>query len=193
MKNLNLLIIALFICYGAISQESKFKELPISVSYYGYNAFDPGLKIGTQLQLKTWKKTKRRKDIIKHRTLFLSPQLGGYVNLKNHSALLLNTELGIETSKMNRRFYNTPSLGLGYLTQFNSGITYSLQDDGSVKKKTISTTGYLMGTLNYEIGQHITQNFTWFTKVSLASKLFYNTGFSVSTFLELGVKFKLKR
>lgn len=192
MKKNCLILILTSLSFFINAQENKIKELPINISYYGYNAFNPGIKIGTQLQLKTWNKQKRRKEIIKHKTFFLTPQIGGYINPKSHSALLLNTEFGIETSKIDRRFYCARSLGLGFLTQFNSGITYSLQEDGTIKKKTISTTGYLMASLNYEIGQYLTPYLTWFGKTSIASKLFYNTGVSVSTFLELGVKFKLK-
>lgn len=49
--------------------------------------------------------------------------------------------------------------------------------------------GYLMTSYNVELGQHVNSKFTWFCKLSLASKLFYNLGISYNTFQEVGIKY----
>lgn len=190
MKKTQFLLLIILQSFFLNAQENNLKRLPLNVSYYGYNVFHPGLKIGTQILLKNWDKTKR--DFVKQKKLFLSPQIGMYVHRKSHSGLLLNTELGIESSKANKRFYNAHSFGLGYLVQINEGTTYSLQDDSGIEEKKVSTKSYLMTSYNYEFGQHLTPKFTWFSKFSLASKLFYNTGVSIHIFMELGLKFRLK-
>ena len=184
------IILSLAFCFSLNAQENSTSRLPISVSYWGYHIFHPGLKIGTQYHLKNWNKNKahRNGDLLKHKTLFLNPELEIYLHAKNHTGLLLNTNLGIEVSKNERKFYKSYSLGLGYIRQFNAGTTYVLEEDDSISDKSGASRGYIMPAFNYEYGQHFS-SFSWFNRFTLASKMKYNTGISAELFFEAGLKF----
>ena len=190
MKRIFTILIFTSFALNGVAQENR--RLDLSLSYFGYNIAYPGMKVGAQLSLKTWDKTKFKKkgEVIKHKQLFFSPQFGFYNHKKNHSGILFNTELGIETSKTGR-FYNSHSFGLGYITHLLSGSTYSLNEDGTLLEEKNDKIGYLMASYNYELGQHINAKFSWFCKVSLAAKLFYNAGMSYNTFQEVGIKYRL--
>lgn len=187
-------ITSILLFFGAFcqlnAQKTANQPLPIVVSYYGYSIFHSGIKIGTQLSLKHWDKTKNRKNkvVVKHKTLFLAPQIGAYIHLKNHTGILLNVDFGINSFKNERRFYQAWSLGLGYMRQINAGITYNLETDGSISEKKWAARGYLMPSVNYEFGQQLTPSFAWFSKFTLGSKMNYNTGVSTELFFELGAK-----
>lgn len=185
-----ILILFSLLCFNLEAQETSHQQIPISIAYWGYNAFHPGIKVGSQLNLRKWDKTKKRKKgtRIKHKTLFLKPALGIYHHKENHTGILLNSDFGIETSKSERKFFKTFSFGLGYASHFNSGITYILEEDNTISEKKWASRGYIMPSLNFGYGQNF-QSFSWFNKFSVGSKLKYNTGNSLELFFEAGVKF----
>ena len=195
MKKLNLIMLFLVISVGGKAQSNFLENKPLSIGYFGHYGFHPGLKIGTQFDWKEWEKRKERKKrtILKTKSLFVSPQIGMYVHQKNHTGLLLNADFGYQRKKDRWNFYTAYSIGLGYMTQFNAGTTYVNQDDGTVKAKKWASRSYFMPTLNIEFGQQINDKMGWYSKFSLGSKLKYNTGVSSETFLELGMKFNLSK
>ena len=183
----------IFLCGTASAQQDYFEKKPISIGYFGHNYSHPGIKIGTQYDWREWERRKERKrgEVVKKKSLFVSPQIGFYVHPKNHSGLLINADFGYQRLKTKRGFYSAYSIGLGYMTQFNSGTTYEAQDDGSIKTKKFASRAYFMPSLNMEFGQKINERFGWYSKFTLGSKLFYNTGVSAETFFETGLKFNL--
>ena len=74
------------------------------------------------------------------------------------------------------------------MQQFNSGVTYSVDDDGTLTQKSIPSRVYFLPTLNYEFGQQINDRIGWYSKYSVGMKMPYNSGMSFHTFLEMGVK-----
>lgn len=172
------------------AQEASHQKIPISIAYWGYNIIHPGIKVGSQFNLRKWDKTKERKKgtRIKHKTLFLKPELGIYHHKKNHAGVLLNVDFGVEISKNERKFFKAFSFGLGYLRQFNSGITYVLEEDNTIVEKKWASRGYIMPTLNFQYGQNY-PFFSWFNKFSLGPKFKYNTDYTIALFFEAGVKF----
>ena len=191
MKKLVSVILVMGVSLSIMAQKNSKSSMPIAVSYWGATIFHPGLKIGTQHNFKKWNKTKERKKrgtVIKYKTFFLKPEFGFYNHKKNHTGVLLNTDFGIEFTKSKKKFFFSYALGLGYLRHFNSGITYYLEDDNSISEKKLASRGYFMPTLNVGYGQNYEQ-FSWFNKISLGSKLKYNTGFSIESFIEVGIKF----
>ena len=189
MKRIIALIIT-FYTLSVVAQENK--RLDLSVSYFGYNVVHQGVKVGGQLGLKSWEKTKqkRRGEVVKQKQFFFSPQIGFYRHKMNHDGILFNTEYGIETSKTGR-FYSAHAIGVGYINNLLSGSTYSLNDDGLLQEEKKDKTGYLITSYNFEIGQHVNTKFSWFFKASIASKWFYNLGMSFNTFQECGIKYQL--
>ena len=66
MKAITFLMIVTICCTVSLTSQGQgiaFKELPISVSYFGENAFHPGLKVGTFYTFRSIEKSKtyRRK------------------------------------------------------------------------------------------------------------------------------------
>ncbi len=192
MKKLSLILLLVGIGLSAKAQSDFLENKPINVGYFGHYYLHPGIKIGTQYDWKSWekRKEKKKKTVVKNKSLFISPQIGFYVHPKNHSGLLVNADFGYQRVKQKHGFYQAYSIGLGYLTQFNAGTTY-VNEGGTITAKKWASRGYIMPSLNMEFGQQINDKMGWYAKGTLASKLFYNTGVSAETFLELGMKFNL--
>jgi len=191
MKKISIVVLIMGLSFNITAQNSSKTSKPITVSYWGANIFHPGLKIGTQHNFKIWSKTKERKKrgvVVKNKTFFLKPELGFYNHKKNHTGVVLNADFGVEFSKSEKKFFFSYALGLGYLQHFNSGTTYVLKDDNTISEKKMASKGYLMPTINFEYGEHY-EHFSWFNKISIGSKVKYNTSFSVESFFELGIKF----
>ncbi|MCG8576672.1 MAG: hypothetical protein MI810_17470 [Flavobacteriales bacterium] len=195
MKKIILALLLFGSYLPSTAQSNSDKNEIISVSYFGHYGFHPGLKVGAQYSLKDWKKTKERKEKtkIKNKSLFISPQVGFYVHPGNHSGLLLNADLGYQRKKEHSSFYSAWTIGLGYLTQFNAGITYVQEQNGSITAKKWASRMYFLPTLNYEIGQQLNEKIGWFGKISAGAKLFYNTGISPEAFVEVGLKMNLSK
>jgi hypothetical protein len=64
-------------------------------------------------------------------------------------------------------------------------------DNGKITENKIASRSYLMPSLSYEFGKVLKSKNKCFTKISLGSKTFYNTGFSAELFYELGYQFKI--
>lgn len=186
------IIITLFVllCFKMNAQTSPKKEIPISIAYWGHHVSHPGIKVGSQYDFKKWEKTKNRRRglLVKHKTLFLKPELGIYFHKRNHTGVLLNTDFGLEVSKNERSFFKSFSFGLGYMRHFNAGITYVLENDNTISEKKWASRGYFLSSLNFGYGQHF-KSFSWFNKFTLGSKSNYNTGSSIEIFFEGGIKF----
>jgi hypothetical protein len=193
MKKISLILVFLGVVFTAQAQNDFLEKKPISVGYFGHYYFHPGIKIGTQYDWRSWekRKEKKKKTVVKNKSLFISPQVGFYTHPKNHSGLLFNADFGYQRVKEKHGFYQAYSIGLGYLTQFNAGTTYVSEDDGSITTKKWASRAYFMPSLNMELGQQINEKMAWYAKGTIGSKLFYNTGVSIDTFLELGMKFNL--
>ncbi len=193
MKKFSLIIVLTLLGLTGKAQDSFIKNQSYSIGYYGHFGFHPGIKIGTQLDIKTTDKikTKKRGELVKQKTTFISPQIGFYTHPRSHNGLLLNVEIGRQHSKKDRPFYHSYALGLGYMAQFNSSLTYQQNSDGTFTTKQYASKSYFMPSLSAEIGQTFNSNIGWYSKISFGSKLFYNTGVSLEGFIELGLKFKL--
>lgn len=192
MKHI-LFTLIFIISLTSYAQNDYWNKKPISISYYGHYYLHPGVKIGTQYDWRNWEKSKERKKrtITKMKSLFISPQIGFYIHPLNHSGLVFNVDFGYQKLKYPTGWYQAYSIGLASISQINSGTTYIKNDNGSISTKKFATRTYFMPSLNLEIGKEINPGFAWFTKFTIASKLFYNTGVSLDTFIEIGLKFNL--
>ena len=189
----SLFTLLFLLALSGYAQNDFWERKPISISYYGHYYFHPGLKIGTQYNWRNWEKEKERKKrtITKNKSLFFSPQVGFYIHPQNHSGLVFNVDFGYQKLKARKDWYQAYSVGLASISQFNAGTTYVKGNDWSIKTKNAASRTYFMPSLNLEIGKEMNPGFAWFTKFTLASKLFYNTGVSAETFLEIGLKIDL--
>jgi hypothetical protein len=186
----------LFLASNSLFSQSNFREeIPMSIGTFNYFFVHLGVKVGTQWDWRTWEKEKetKKRTFTKTKSLFISPQVGFYSHRQNHHGLLFNVNFGYQRVKSAKGFYCAYSLGVGYLRQFNAGITYVYEGNGLLTEKRAASRGYLMPSLNVELGQQINSKIGWFTKLSFASKLNYNTGASFDVFHEVGVKLNLAK
>lgn len=168
------------------------KENSISVAYFGNFAIQPGLKIGSQFNFKTWEKDKfHKKDTItKLQKLFVSPQFTIFTRPERNTNYLINVDLGYQFQNKERKLYQAVSLGLGYLLQ-SELLSFSVNlGSGETSNKNRESRHFFLPTLNYELGGYIGQErkFAWYTKYGLGSKLFGEIESSMLVFLELGAK-----
>ncbi len=194
MKNIPIiLILILFFTSKKINAQTTSNQMPISISYFGHFVTQPGLKIGTEFNLKQLENTSRdEKSKVQNRQLYLSPQIG-YFNLSNvHSGLMFNVDIGYKKLRANLLSYSAFSIGLGYLAQSRI-LTFSTNlGNGEIGNENKETSSYIVPTVNYELGRAFSERFGWFGKVSLGSKLLSKKESEMVVFGELGVKFYLK-
>lgn len=190
-----LIVIALFF-FGVTmnAQETPQRTTLTTVSYLGHFVTHPGIKLGKFYVLKSWDKfkAKKRKAVTKHKALFFSPQLGGYYHKQNHTGVLLNAELGKEVSKNDSAFFRGHTIGFGYNTQINAGTTYIEEKDGTISEEKWGHRGYYMPSLSCYFGHHLNPTVSWYNKLTIGSKLNYNTGVSLELFFEIGLRFRAK-
>lgn len=163
--------------------QSNTKLDNVSIGYFSNYGFQPGVKIGTQFQLKNWE----TEDYAK--SYFISPQLGFYSWIGNDFNVLVNAELGYQRVKNQRNTFSAVSIGIGYLAESEIiSIDVNLSD-GS-KEKSRELRNHLLTTINYEFGKKVNSNLSWYGKPSFGWKLSDNS--SMVIMIELGLKFNLK-
>ena len=172
------------------SAQSQGKEIPITFGLYAPYGIQFGGKVGTVINLKKWdtEKEKKGNNHTNLKTYFVSPQIGLFVRLRNHTSLLINSDLGFKNVKEKRRFYKAYSLGLGYLNTFQiTSSTFDLSTGEIVAKKR-ERRGYFLPTLNFEFGKEAKSRIGWYSKFSFGRK--FSSKIENSTFLalELGLK-----
>lgn len=189
-KHFLALVILLGIPIGASCQ---LKPTDISIAYYSQFLFQPGITVGISLPTKSWDSEHERKTgtITRTNSLFWSPQVAVFTQPGSHTSYLANVEFGYRRQIQGKGFYHAASVGLGYLTQFDLlSFTVNL-GNGNTEAKDRERHGYIMPTLNYEIGGLLNPNLGWYSKLSAGSKFSTEQVSSNVLFVELGVKIKL--
>ncbi len=191
-SSLIIFIVLLISCNTAIAQ-TESKGIPVFVGYFGPYIIQPGIKIGTHFDVKEWQteKTKKKGDFIRKQGLFVSPQIGAFTRINNHTSFLLNADFGYKRQKEGRAFYSAYSIGLGYLIE--SQIIFSSIDlgSGNVNSKDREIRNYFLPTINYEFGQEPNPKIGWYTKFSYGRKISAQVEDSAAFMIELGLKFKM--
>lgn len=194
MKNTILTLILLLIGISMFGQEGEsMKEktnIPIFVGYYGPYGIQPGIKVGSQFDLKT--RAIAKDDLItKTSDVFISPQLGTFTRPGNHFSLVVNADVGYKIKKLKQKLYVAPSLGFGYLTEFQVLSNTINLATGEVSKKTRDRRGYFLPTVNFEFGQDPRKKIAWYSKFSYGRKMSTRLEDSAFFAVELGLKFNL--
>jgi len=161
----------------------------IKTSYLYEVSSNHGLNIGAQIQLRSW--TKKKKGH-KERTWFLTPQISSYNHTQNFVAILYNAELGFRLNKLNKKWYNQYGISIGAITQFNTGLTYIWEGDELTTSRTGSRS-YVHSNLSHEIGRRINPRLEIFAKANIGIQFPYNTYFTMTSYLQIGLNFNLKR
>ncbi|MEM8908685.1 MAG: hypothetical protein AAGD05_12620 [Bacteroidota bacterium] len=185
MKNIVLLALILFWVKLGHSQNQK---LPISVSYLGQLAYQPGLKIGSHFELKNW--TTTAKQFTKLKSFYISPQIGFFTQPNAHTSYLINADFGYKRIKSHNQKYSAWSIGLAYMLQ-SQIIEWQVHLNDGSKEKIRANWNWFLPTLNYEFGQAIHTNLHWYGKFSYGIKMAPNRESTMLLFVELGIKFNL--
>lgn len=167
--------------------QSTSKKPSISIGYLGHLAVQPGLRIGTQLNLKEWS---RGESSSITRQLFVRPQMGFYARRDIQTSYLANVDLGYKRMKPDQKRYSALSLSLGYWLQGQVTDLAIDLSDGS-KQKTRAYWHWFFSTINYEFGSAITDSVGWYSKISLGQRVGKDRPRNTILFLELGLQFQL--
>ncbi|MFK7784631.1 MAG: hypothetical protein AB8B56_05940 [Crocinitomicaceae bacterium] len=142
-QNKFFLFIILMLSSQLLSAQSfNIKEMPLSVAYYGENAFHPGIKLGTYYTVWSVEKTRtyrslRRKEKygtkIKLKELNVDFNIGGYSHPNNPSGYFVNTGLTFLRTKMRKKRQLGISFEVGYLRRDYKFETYELDEDGTIR------------------------------------------------------------
>lgn len=152
-------ITAIVICclstltYAQESGPAKTKR--IHVSYLGeFIVAQPGIGVGFSHDL--WVKTRRKKDVrnfpegeAKSHGLFATYQLGFYCKHKLYTSIPLNVSLTYDRT-VAKAGVMAFGLGLGYDRTFLKGLTYTVDNSGTVNGTRFASSGYVLS--QYSIG-----------------------------------------
>ena len=190
MKKSIIILIFLFI-NTAIFAQITTPQFPISVSYYGHFAYQPGLKIGTTYAFKEWQKS-RTEQTTKVHQFTISPQVGFFFFPEASTNYVVNAELGYRRQRLNNTRYSVFSIGFGYVAESQFlGLSTNI-GSGSTTKKDRELHHVFMPTINYELAGKLKEQLDWFVKLSAGTKFYTQQESSVVVFTEVGVKYYLK-
>jgi hypothetical protein len=165
----------------------------ISVSYFAEYFMHYGIKIGTEYPLWSHEKIKVRKnlkEIHKNKSVFVTGNIGCYVQKRYHVGLFVNSELGYRKTR-SKGISCEWLLGLGYLHTFLQGDTYQVNDDGSVERVKLAGQSNLMALLAFGVGYNFNyyyhKPYAFHLKPGFFIQYPYNTAIAVRPTIDLGV------
>lgn len=117
-------------------------------------AVKPGFKFGVELPMLSIQREKTRASEKTHvvNNHYFGTVNFGYSHYKGfNNSLFFNTELGYRKTRK-RGFKTEILLGIGAMRSFLNGVTYTVDDYGSVSKHRMAGSYYFMPSLSYGIG-----------------------------------------
>ena len=184
-------LISLLLFIQVVSAAAQTKVPPIRVSYFGSFLIRPGIKLGTEIQLKSWDGEGAKTSAT--RTLLLSPQLGLYNYPNTYTGFLVNTAALYKRQKAGKKKYLAFGGGLGVLREsVIESVSINL-GSGDTDKKNRSGQFYFMPSLQYEWGGEISQQLGWFSTYTLGIKLAPNIESAMTGFVEVGVRYHITK
>ena len=195
MKRIIIIFVLIAIANQFFAQESESKQLPISIGYWGNFLYQPGVKVSTQFDIKNWQTEHegKKENFTKHKSYFISPQLGFFSWPKKNINFLVNVEAGYQRKKSHKNSFSSISFGLGYLMEGQVvSIIYNL-NDGSIKEKVREWENYILPTINYGFGKSINSKLDWYSKISIGKKFSFQDFNSFMVLVETGVTVQLGR
>jgi len=189
-----LLFISLFsMC--SISRAQSLRPESIFVSYFGETITHPGLKIGVDFQLKSWDKTKIKKNKDKkiiQKGIDLIQGIGFFYHKDYQTGIFILPELSYSKKNAKGNFLMA-GIGAGYMRTFIPNV-YDLNSNGEIERM---HAGYNYFLTNYSItfGKDLSKKKMIPLSIFIKPQLMYvlpNATNGVSYFaLELGVSYKL--
>jgi hypothetical protein len=177
------------------AQSLTLKDGVYSIGYLNESIFRSGAIVGGEWAYKKWEKNKQNRKgatIKKERTLIINPQIGVYSHIDNHKGLITKVDFTIKRNKQSSTWSHHWSAGLGIITQYNSGITYILNNDNSIDEQKNASRSYFNPSVSYALEKQIDSMFSVFTKLGLGIKTPYNTWLAPSSIFEIGTKINIR-
>lgn len=144
-SNIHLLIIFLFTLISStiFGQSTNGMRIPISISYYGENAYHPGIKLGTYCTV--WSAEKSGRYLTEKRRLKFGEKnklneinlefnFGGYSHPNNHTGYFINTGGTFLHTTLRKKRQIGVNLEVGYLRRNYKFVTYELNADGEIQE-----------------------------------------------------------
>lgn len=128
MKAITIVLIT-FLCFTKIEGQN---QASLRLHYFAYNYFHPGLEIGYELPIIAIQKT-TKKDRQRWHQVYLAPNLGVYYHKRNHTGILLGSDLGLKTigsSGFEMQIFG----GAHYLRTQLANKTFEQQTNGSFEQ-----------------------------------------------------------
>lgn len=139
-----LLIIFLFVITSTsiFGQSSNSLRMPIGISYYGENAYHPGIKLGTYLTV--WSAEKSSKYLTEKRRIKFGEKnklneinlefnIGGYSHPNNHTGYFINSGCTYLHTALRKKRQIGVNFEIGYLRRDYKFVTYELDDNGEIQ------------------------------------------------------------
>ena len=163
---------------------------PLKASFYGPYFTQPGIKIGTELQIIENNQSENGQRI---HEVFIGPQIGMFVRPGNHTSYVLNADVGYRFQKEDSNNYKAASVGFAYLLS-NQILSKSVDlSNGEIVGTNKELRHYFLPTINIEIGRMPDTKQGWFGKLSYGRKISKKIEDSGFFALELGLILKLRK
>lgn len=188
-----LLILILTIPLTILGQENREYNLRLGV--ITETLTHPGLNIGLSTVLRSSEVTnvKRNKSKQITKDLLMIPQVAMYQHPANHAGLMCGISIGRKRQVSGNSLSHFYGIGIGGLTQFNAGVTYSMDENDNIIESTLASRTYLHPHLIYELGYQFSPQISGYSRAQLGVKVPYNTFFSIVPILEIGVAYMMNQ
>jgi hypothetical protein len=194
MKNISI-IISMLMCHYVTQAQKKLDVSKLSFKgAYMSSVVSPGFKVGTEYLTRRTptKKTKSLGLKATFKESYWTLNLGFYNQPDFHSNLYLLAEKQFRR-QYRKGFFMDLAPGLGYSRTFLSEETYTLNNDGTVSKKTLAGYNYLMlsmaGSVGYDFSKTLHQPIKLYAKPSIFTILPFNSNKLIRPSYEIGAIF----
>jgi hypothetical protein len=129
------IITIIFLCAATTLSAQKLKPVAVSASWFGETITHPGIKMGLTFQLKSYEKSKAKKNgkqKLITKSIDLTPSAGAFYHKNYQTAVFVIPELSY-SRKNARGNYKSAGIGAGYMRTFVPNV-YEFNGGGDIKK-----------------------------------------------------------
>lgn len=167
-------------------------------SYYGDVLFHPGVKVGYEIPLRNWSKTKTRRGVekTKYKSLNTGIDLIYYWHPQHHHGLILSPNVTYRRIKQNGKFFQL-KLNAGFHRSFVDGQTYNVDNSGMVTQKGLAGQTSFYNALSFGFGKdlrvskHKALRYLW--EIGINGRFPYNKSYLPGIHLGLGIQLLSKK
>lgn len=187
LKYLSVITLILGLSFSASAQKGQWS---FSIGYLGEYLVNPGVKVGAQFNYHAWEKEKESKKgaYTLYQNLYISPQLGYYTRVGNHSNYYANLDIGYQHQM--RKIYTTYAIGLGYMLK-DETLSKTVDLGSGQKSRVNEINHFFVPTFMYGLGGQLSGKLGWFVKGTVGAKIPKRAELDLLVLVELGVMMSL--